>query len=307
MVLNKSHTTVASSVVTNNFVPPTSIQPTSGSLASPTLTGVQSLQKKLPVREIQNSLASIVSGETSSPNPVHHFAASKSSSASSSFSASSEPSPQQLSQERHHTRGSVSAQSSLGDLPPLGGPIGSSGRNTLAPLKKIPPTSVGKYVENTVVKEKKSGGLYDLYGDLGSAEKGDRLLENRKSEASKRNLKIETAKQSQSGSEKYFAKNTADKGDIRKYNTKSIKNIVGGRSGSSSGTNSKHPEDPIIDEEDRLDSNDDDIEEDIDNFPDSIASGGDIGGSEDDFTKDETVVSGEDTSMKADYVIDLHS
>ena len=39
-------------------------------------------------------------------------------------------------------------------------------------------------------------------------------------------------------------------------------------------------QDPIIGVDDKLDSNDDDIEEDLDIFPDSIGSGGDIGGSE---------------------------
>jgi hypothetical protein len=62
--------------------------------------------------------------------------------------------------------------------------------------------------------------------------------------------------------------------------------------------------DPIIGKDDKLDSSEEDIEEDIDNFLDSQMSD-DIAGTEDDFTKDETVASGEDTSIKADFVLDL--
>ena len=54
----------------------------------------------------------------------------------------------------------------------------------------------------------------------------------------------------------------------------SIQGPLGSKSNSFSRTNSNLSEDPIIGKDEKLDSNDDDIEEDIDNFLDSQASAG---------------------------------
>ena len=83
---------------------------------------------------------------------AHQFAASKSSS-SSSFS-----SVDQSLSERHPPRDVLSTQSSLGDLPPLGGQ--SSARNTLSPLKKFPSNSTNKSSESSISKEKTSIGIH---------------------------------------------------------------------------------------------------------------------------------------------------
>ena len=54
----------------------------------------------------------------------------------------------------------------------------------------------------------------------------------------------------------------------------SIQGPLGSKSNSFSRTNSNLSDDPIIGKDEKLDSNDDDIEEDIDNFLDSQASAG---------------------------------
>ena len=54
----------------------------------------------------------------------------------------------------------------------------------------------------------------------------------------------------------------------------SIQGPLGSKSNSFSRTNSNLSDDPIIGKDEKLDSNDDDIEEDIDHFLDSQASAG---------------------------------
>ena len=107
---------------------------------------------------MKTSLTSIASGDSYLQNPNNQFATSKSTSTSSSFSSIEPPS-----HERHHTKGVFSAQSSLGDLPPLGVPMGSSARSTLAPLKKASLSSSGKSLESNMAREKKSGGTHGIY------------------------------------------------------------------------------------------------------------------------------------------------
>ena len=106
---------------------------------------------------MQNSLASGADRELHSSNPTVQFAASKSSSASS-LNTSSEQSPQQSAHESHQTRGMLSPQASLGDLPPLeGASIGNTARTILAPLKKTPSSSsTSKSVESAVGKDKRT-------------------------------------------------------------------------------------------------------------------------------------------------------
>ena len=100
-----------------------------------------------------------------SNSPTHAFAASKSSSA---LSSSSNPS-EHASQPTHdrQTRGTFSAQSSLGDLPPLGGSSlgNNSGRSPLAPLKKTLP-AYGKTEKVTGTMEKNTSGLQGKWGNV---------------------------------------------------------------------------------------------------------------------------------------------
>ena len=106
-------------------------------------------------------MAALASGDLNLQNPHNQFATSKSSSLSSSFSSIEQPSLDR----QHHAKGMFSAQSSLGDLPPLSGSIGGSNvRNTLAPLKKSPSNSANKPLEsNNTSKEKKSSGIHGTH------------------------------------------------------------------------------------------------------------------------------------------------
>ena len=94
------------------------------------------------------------SADTSILSASQQFATSKSSSTSSSFSSIDPSLP-----ERNTSKGLFSTQSSLGDLPPLGGSIGGSARNNLAPLKKPPSSGSGKKTDNTSSKEQKGLGI----------------------------------------------------------------------------------------------------------------------------------------------------
>lgn len=244
----------------------------------------QEPHKKVPVRENQIILSTIVSEDSNSHKMAHQFAASKSSS-SSSFS-----SVDQSLSERHPPRDVLSTQSSLGDLPPLGGQ--SSARNTLSPLKKFPSNSTNKSSESSISKEKTSIGIHDIYSDLDVSGKSS-------SQGKSKTKKI----QKHTTNEIPFPGSTSTNDQVGVSADRTFtKGPLVSRDNSFSRTNSKLSDDPIIGKDDKLDSNDDDdIEEDIDNFLESQASEGD------EFTKDETVASGEDTSMKADFILDLRS
>ena len=100
----------------------------------------------------------MLSGDSNTQNTSHQFATSKSSSNSSSFSSIDQAFP-----ERHQSKGVFSAQSSLGDLPPLGGQLTSNTRSTLSPLKKIPSNTPGKPLETNLSRDKKNIGTYGIY------------------------------------------------------------------------------------------------------------------------------------------------
>ena len=98
----------------------------------------------------------MVSGDSNTQN-TQPLATSKSSSNSSSFSSIDHSLP-----ERHHSKGVFSTQSSLGDLPPLGGQLSTNARNTLAPLKKIPSSSSAKSLESNLSRDKKNIGMHGI-------------------------------------------------------------------------------------------------------------------------------------------------
>ena len=108
-------------------------------------------------RDIQEPSKNNTSAEFSIQSASQQFATSKSSSTSSSFSSVDPSLP-----DRNISKGVFSNQSSLGDLPPLGGSIGTSSRNTLAPLKKIPSASSNKPQDNSLSKEQKNLGIYGI-------------------------------------------------------------------------------------------------------------------------------------------------
>ena len=106
-------------------------------------------------RDIHEATKKTTSTDTNIQSTSQHFATSKSSSTSSSLSSVDQSLP-----ERNTTKGVFSTQSSLGDLPPLGGAIGASSRNTLAPLKKIPSGGSSKPLDNNPLREQKNLGVH---------------------------------------------------------------------------------------------------------------------------------------------------
>lgn len=257
------------------------------SFTSQTLnSGTHEQHKKVPIKELQGTLSGPPI-DSNVKSATQQFATSKGSSTTSSFSSIDHSLP-----ERNQSKGVFSTQSSLGDLPPLGGAITSNTRNALAPIKKNQSSGLKKSTEGNQTKERKANAIHDLYANLDKPDASNIQTKPKSQKSQKHGIDDRKPLRSTTatiGHEKF-----GQEGEL----PKNTKGPLGSKSNSFSRTNSNLSDDPIIGKDEKLDSNDDDIEEDIDNFLDSQASA-------DDFTKDETVASGEDASINADFVLDL--
>ena len=105
-------------------------------------------------RELQGTLSGPPI-DSNVKSATQQFATSKGSSTTSSFSSIDHSIP-----ERNQSKGVFSTQSSLGDLPPLGGAITSNTRNALAPLKKNQSSGSRKSTESNQTKERKANAIH---------------------------------------------------------------------------------------------------------------------------------------------------